>query len=143
MASPHLSKKLEMLLRGVDAYHAWVFPRVLGPLGDERGTYKPIAPICLPRDGISLHAHSHAEVSVHAEPLIRSRTLGGRALSSMCGVACFVSCCHRTAATAATTAANGLFSMSLSWLRGRFSVFDPPARLRFPCVVFPPAHVYY
>lgn len=89
-------------------------------------------------DGISLHARSHKATSVHAEPLIRSRPLGGRALSSMCGVACFVSCCHRTAA------ANGLFSMSLSWLRGRFSlVFDPPARLRFPCVVFPPAHVYY
>lgn len=91
-------------------------------------------------------AYTHTrtrEVSVHAEPLIRSRTLGGRALSSMCGVACFVSCCHRaTAATAA--AANGLFSMSLSWLRGRFSLFlirrpDSVSHVLFST----PAHVYY
>lgn len=91
-------------------------------------------------------AYTHArtrEVSVHAEPLIRSRTLGGRALSSMCGVACFVSCCHRAAAATAA-AANGLFSMSLSWLRGRFSLFlirrpDSVSHVLFST----PAHVYY
>lgn len=76
-------------------------------------------------------------MSVHAEPLIRSRTLRGRALSSMCGVACFVSCCHQTAA-----ASNGLFSMSLSWLRGRFSLFLIRRPDSVSHVLFFPLHMF-